>query len=270
MPEEVLIRFSGAPPESVILFIFIATLRPLGLLVGFLAFDWGMGRGVLLRGAIGLSLGVPMAVANVDEIVKLIQRNSIFEMSFILPKEFVIGFALGFLASVPFFALKAAGAVTDAFRGESDSGHTDPNGGTMPTWGLVFLILGFFAFFGSGGLWHLVAMLYQSYEVWPMTALLPAMSGTSALQIADLVTAILSQALLIAAPLLILLVAVDFILIVAARVAQRFQLYSNEFAIKNFAAILALPLMVLYVGRIVDGHVADSLGALPMLGLFLP
>lgn len=270
MPEEFLLRLFGEPLGSMSLFAFIATLRPLGLLFGFVAFDWGVGRGLLIRGAVGLALGLPMAVAGADQIFSLVERSSPVEMALVLPKEFVIGFALGFLASLPFFALKAAGAITDAFRGESDSGHTDPNGGTIPTWGLVFLVLGFLAFFGSGGLWQLIAMLYQSYEVWPMTAMLPALTGASASLIADLVTAVLTQAVLIAAPLMILLISVDFILIMAARVAQRFQLYGNEFVVKNLAAVIALPLMVMYVARVVDDHLLDSLAALPILGRLLP
>lgn len=270
MPEEFLLRLFGEPTQSLVLFAFIATLRPLGLLFGFVAIAWGVGHGLLIRGAIGFSLGLPMAVAGADQIFVLINRGATVEMVLVLPKEFIIGFGLGFLASLPFFALKAAGAITDAYRGENDSGHTDPNGGTIPTWGLVFVLLGFFAFFGSGGLWQLIAMLYQSYEVWPMTAQLPALNATSAFLIADLVTALLTQALLIAAPLLILLIAVDFILIIAARSAQRFQLYGHEFAVKNLAAILALPLMVMYVSRIVDDHVIDTLAAMPMLSRFLP
>ena len=270
MPEDIIARVSGVPPESVVLFLFIATLRPLGLLFGFMAFAWGMGTSVVLRTAIGLTLGLPMALANIDQVIGVIERNSLAEMIIILPKEVVIGFAMGFLASVPFFALKAAGAITDTFRGESDSGHTDPNGGTISSWGIVYLLLGLFAFFASGGLWQLVGMLYQSYAVWPLTAPLPLLTGASALRIADLVTAILSQALLIAAPLLILLIAVDFIVIIASRTAQRFKLYDNEFALKNLVSILALPLMVLYVARIADDHVLDSLAALPLLRGIIP
>lgn len=270
MPEEIIARVSGVAPESAILFLFIATLRPLGLLFGFMAFAWGMGSSVVLRTAIGLTLGLPMALANIEQIIGVIERNSLAEMIMILPKEVVIGFALGFLASVPFFALKAAGAITDNFRGESDSGHTDPNGGTISSWGIIFMLLGLFAFFASGGLWQLVKMLYQSYAVWPLTAPLPPLTGASALRMADLITAILAQALLIAAPLLILLIAVDFIVIVASRTAQRFRLYDNEFALKNLAAILALPLMVLYVARIADDHVLDSLAALPLLRGVIP
>lgn len=269
MPEEVFARFSGLSGEAVLLFIFIATLRPLGLLFGFIAIAWGMGTGVMLRGAIGLAIGMPMAVAGVDQIVALIERGSPIEMAIMLAKEVVVGFALGFLASLPFFALKAAGAITDTFRGESDSGHTDPNGGSISTWGIVFMILGFFAFFGSGGMWHLIAMLYESYSVWPMTATLPAMSGASAMLAADLVASILLEAVLIAAPLMILLISVDFILIMASRVARRFQIYGNEFALKNLTAIIALPIMVLYVSRYVDMHILDSSAALPILGEML-
>jgi type III secretion protein T len=268
MPEQVILRFLDEPAQSLILFAFIATLRPLGLLFGFVAFAWGIGQGRLIRGAIGLSLGFPMAVAGVDQILAMIARKSPVELAMILPKEFIIGFALGFLASLPFIALKAAGAITDTFRGESDSGHTDPSGGTMPTWGMVFVLLGFFAFFGSGGLWQLIAMLYQSYAVWPLTAPLPPMSALNAPLIVQFISPTL--ALLVAAPLLTLLVAVEFILIVAARVAQRFQIYGNEFAVKNLTAILALPLMVFYVARVVDDHLTDSLDALPILQQLFP
>jgi type III secretion protein T len=270
MPDEFMVLVGGVAPESAILFLFIATLRPLGLLFGFMAFAWGMGTGVVLRTAVALSLGLPMACANVEQIIGVIKRNALAEMITILPKEVALGFALGFLASVPFFALKAAGAVTDNFRGESDSGHTDPNGGTISSWGIVFLLLGFFAFFASGGLWQLVIMLYESYAVWPLAAPLPPLSGASALRMADLVTTIMAQALLIAAPLLLLLIAVDFIVIIASRTAQRFKLYDNEFALKNLAAILALPLMVLYVARVTDNHVLDSLSALPILRGIVP
>jgi type III secretion protein T len=254
----------------VLLFLFFATLRPLGLLFGFSAFAWGMGGGLVLRTGIGIALGLPMALGALDEVISVIDRNSLPEMIILLPKEMIIGFALGIFASLPFFALKYAGEIADNFRGESNSGLTDPSDSSITSLGLVFLLIGFFIFFGSGGLWQLVGMLYQSYGIWPLSEPLPALSAGSALKMVGLVTSSLLNAGIIVAPLMILMLAIEFIIIIAARIAKRFDLSSNEFALKNLAVILVMPVVVIYVAQVTDVQIMDSFMALLVLGEVLP
>lgn len=256
--------------ESVFLFIALGMLRPLGMLFGFSAFAWGLAMSVTTRAAAAIAISLPIMLVSADQLAELAKGTRGIALAVLTPKEFAIGYSFGLVASLPLLALQYAGAITDAYRGESSSGIHDPSGGAMQTFGLLYLMIGLFAFFAVGGLWHLVATLYASYEIWPIDVLVPGFRADAWASAGTMVNALLQDALLIAAPLLILLVAVDFILAVAARTAQRFRIYENAFAGKQLTAILTLPVLTFYILRVADGKIDDALSALPRLQAFFP
>jgi type III secretion protein T len=242
--------------------IILALLRPLGLLFGFVAITWAIGAARLLRMSVALAIGIPMLVVNAADIETLIESSSITELAVITPKEFMIGYALGLLTSLPFIALQYAGEITDAFRGESDSGLTDPLGGRISTFGMLYMVVGLSAFFAFGGLEQLVGNLYRSYTIWPLAEPMPAFAAMAPTVILQALSGMLLFAIKVATPLLAALVVIEFICAVAARMARRFTFHENAFLLKNVTAIVTLPVMAWFVWLLAGDLVDDQAGSL--------
>lgn len=245
--------------------LIFMTLRPAGLLFGFMAFTWALSQMRTLRISTALGLALPTLVLTGTQIEAILDTAGIAELAFLSGKELLIGYGLGLLASLPFFALQYAGAITDAFRGESDSGITDPTGGTLQTFSLLYVVIGFAVFFGVGGLWGLIAMLYQSYTIWPVNQPLPALAGDAPVQIMMMLGDMFLLTVRTAIPLLALLVVVEFVLGVAARLSRKFGMQDLTFLAKNFSAVLMLPLIALYVLWVAEPSTAVVDEALEML-----
>lgn len=224
--------------------IVLAAMRPLGLLFGFRAFAWAMGQAVMLRTAIAIAIALPAMVANLPLLARMVDEADLMTFAVVVPREFVIGFGLGLLASLPFFALQYAGAITDTFRGENDGGMTDPSGtGTLQTFSVLYLVIGFAVFFTQAGLWQLVALLYQSYAVWPVEAAFPRIFDDGAVLVLGLLAETLATAVRVALPLFGLLLFLEAVIGFAARLGRRAGLHEIAFLAKNLAAMLALPLV---------------------------
>ena len=200
-------RFLALPFESAFLFIALNMLRPMGLTFGFVAFSWGLGQSVTVRAGIALALALPLMILSAPGFADLRDGVQGAALPIMLVKEFALGYALGMLAGLPFLGLQFAGAVIDTYRGENAGGAPDPAGGQLPTFGLLFLIIGLFGFFASGGLWRLVGALYDSYDMWPAAQHLPRFAADTGAHLGAMVDGLLRDALVIAAPLMAILLA---------------------------------------------------------------
>ncbi|MFQ6550989.1 EscT/YscT/HrcT family type III secretion system export apparatus protein [Aestuariibius insulae] len=257
MNEEIVDILTRNGFEGFYAMLLYTVLRPLGFLFGFLPISWGVGQAVLLRMSIALALGLPMFVVNAPGVEEIIQATLPLLSALAAVKEFGVGYGIGFLASLPFFALQYAGAITDSFRGESDGGQTDPTGGTLQTFSVLYLVIGFSVFFSMGGLWDLVGLLYATYGVWPVSGALPAFTMEAGLVMVDLLQITLVTAIQISIPLLALLVTIEIAISVAARLARKFGFYDMAFPIKNTAAILTLPIVAWFVSSFSETSVVD-------------
>lgn len=253
--------------ESIFVIVVLSSLRTIGLLFGFLAFVWAIAQMRMLRVSIALGLALPTLVLTAPQIEQVIQTPDTLDVLFIGTKELVIGYGLGLLASLPFLALQYAGAITDAFRGEADSGITDPAGGQLGTFSLLYVVIGFAVFFGVGGLWGLVAMLYQSYTIWPLDQALPALAGDAAEQVMMLLGDMFMLAVGTTIPLLAVLGVMEFVIGVAARLSRKFGLQDLTFLSKNLVAILLLPMVAWFVLHVAGPESAATDEALRMLRL---
>ena len=248
----------GADLEHIFLVVVLGLLRIFGLTWGFLGFSWAFGHGVMLRIAVSMALGFPIIVAQADQTALLAQTAGALDLVLLATKEFALGFAFGFLISSPFRALQYAGAVTDAFRGESDSGITDPHGGQLQTFSMLYLAIGFAVFASIGGIWRVIAKIYETYLIWPINLLYPQMSEDFAQLMVQGLMRSLELAVLIALPLLILLFATEFALMVSARLARRFGMYDLSFLTKNLVTIFTLPLTAMLILRVAETRSPDA------------
>jgi type III secretion protein T len=248
--------------HNIYFIIVLALLRPLGLLFGFVAITWAIGPARLLRVSAALAIGIPMLVVNGADIQSLIQQSTVADLVLITPKEIMLGYALGLVASLPFIALQYAGEITDAFRGESDSGLIDPLGGRVSTFGMLYMIVGLSAFFAFGGLEQLVANLYRSYAIWPLAEPLPVFAPMAPEAVMQALSGMLLLAIKVATPLLAALVVIEFACAISARMARRFAFHENAFLLKNLAAIVTLPVMAWFVWLMSGDLVGDQAGPL--------
>ncbi|MEJ6402719.1 flagellar biosynthetic protein FliR [Yoonia sp. 2307UL14-13] len=248
--------------------MILIALRPFGLLLGFLAMTWALKSALMLRLSIAIALALPTIGGNLDAIEALIVEPNALQLAPLSLKEFGLGYALGFLASLPFFALQYAGAITDAFRGENETGTPDPGGGTLHTFSVMYLVIGFFAFFSFGGFERLIENLYSSYIIWPVSFSFPTFSASVGLQAVDILTRTIISAIWVALPLLGMLVVIELAVSVAARLGRRFNFYDMAFPLKNLATALTLPLTAWLIWGLSDEKIAESSGALMILQRF--
>ncbi len=223
--------------------VIMTTLRPLGLLFGFVLISWSLGPARTIRISMAVALGLLPTMVHIDLLAEVIIEFSAMQLAWTMPREFFLGYSVGFLASLPFFSLQWAGAITDQYRGESDSGIIGPNGETITIFGLLYFIIAVFVFSASGGFWFLLDGLYRSYEIWPVGTTMPTLATDTALQVMALLGENLLFAIQVAVPLLCLMLVIEFMVMVGARIAKRFNFNENAFLLKNFAAILVLPIV---------------------------
>lgn len=258
MGEELLRLVQTTGFEGAYGILVFAAARPLGFLFGFQAFAWAIGNAVALRLGIAVAIGLPTLASSLPEITVLVTKRDPFASAIVAPREFAIGFGLGLLASLPFFALQYAGAITDSFRGESDGGQNDPaGGGTLQTFSVLYVVIGFAVFFATGGLWLLVEMLYDSYRVWPIDAAFPALADGGASAVLALLGGTLATTVRLALPLLGFLVLLELAVGGAARLGRRTGFYDMAFPVKNLAVMLTLPLVAWFVHS-ASGELSDE------------
>jgi len=232
--------------EQVVAVLVLASVRPLALFYGFIGFYWSMGQARLVRVCMAVAVGVPVAVANVPTLALVVTEYSMFDLARTAITEMVIGLAMGLIVSLPFFAMQYAGAITDQFRGESDSGITNPSGGTISTMGMLYTLLALLAFAHADGLILLFDFFFASYAVWPLTAALPELTNASLEMVFELTTHMMLFAARLAFPLLLTLALIELGSIVGARLYKRYSFYNFSFLLKNVATIMLLPILVMY------------------------
>lgn len=255
---------------NIVLLLMLSAARPLALLYGFTGFNWALGTARLARAALAVALSLPLALITLPQIRMVIADATTIDILYILIKEVVVGLALGLMASLPFFAMKYAGAITDQFRGESDSGLHAPDGGTITTFGMTYMVIAFYIFVDSGGLFHLFGALFESYVIWPLIAPLPQPSLASIDFVTRAIMNSLWLAIWVAAPLLTLLFVIEFSVSIAARLGRQFNFYNLAFPLKNVATILSLPILAAYIAMFDRELVADILNGVRLIEVFQP
>lgn len=157
-------------------------------------------------------------------------------------KEVFVGLAVGLLFGSVLWAFEVAGQVIDLKTGASMAQVVDPlSGHQTPLTGAFLSRLAGFVFMFSGGFLLLVGVLLQSYALWPvgqaMPVLQPAGAGLFEAELGRLMT----LALLITAPFLVVLYLIEGVLGLVNRFAQQL----NVFALSNALKVLAADALLL-------------------------
>lgn len=186
----------------------------------------------------GLSLSLlPMALD--DESLKGVATSA---LALYAAKEAAIGLVLGLLASAGFWALYMAGTVIEQQAGLAFATTIDPLSGQDDSLvGTLLMRLFTVLFLVAGGLLSLIGLLFDSYKLWPISKLTPAV-GTP--EVAALVMRALGEmvvlAIKISVPFVILMLLVELALGLLSRFAPQLNVFFVALPLKVLVLVVLL------------------------------
>jgi type III secretion protein T len=227
--------------EPWLLGTILAMARPMAIVIIVPAFT-RLAMTQLLRSAVVFALALPLLPHLV--LASGAVTASASPLPLLIVKEALIGGALGLAIGLPFWAAQAAGDFVDNQRAASAGTLFDPSSGAPATvTGTFFTVVLVAIFYSGGGLRSLLEVLYGSYRVWPAEVLLPQWQGDAG-ALGDALLAILdgivSLGLLLAGPVILLLLAIDFVLGMVGRFAPQLNVFDLSLSAKSAAFLVAL------------------------------
>ncbi|MDF5817031.1 SctT family type III secretion system export apparatus subunit PscT [Pseudomonas aeruginosa] len=178
------------------------------------------------------------------------------DIALLIGKEVLLGLLIGFVATIPFWAMEATGFIIDNQRGAALASTLNPSLGsqTSPT-GLLLTQTLITLFFSGGAFLALVGSLFRSYASWPVSSFFPQFGSQWVAFFYAQFSQMLMLCALFAAPLLIAMFLAEFGLALVSRFAPSLNVFILAMPIKSLVASL---LLVLYLGILME-HAYDAL-----------
>lgn len=155
-------------PLPTMFFVLVAGIgRALGALFGLWGLYFVLGPAALLRTGLAVILSLPALALNATTFPDLIDNTSRLLLMTIPLREFLIGFGLGLLASLPFFAIMGAGILIDQYRGDFNPANPAPESSQVGSFANLKVVMALFFFVEAGGFLIVVQALYQSFALFP-------------------------------------------------------------------------------------------------------
>ena len=181
-------------------------------------------------------------------------------------KEVLIGFFIGFLATIPFWAMEAAGFIIDNQRGASMASTMNPMSGseTSPT-GLLFSQSFTVIYLISGTFLIMLGALLHSYQAWPVFSFWPELNSSAVVFFLGQFDQIVTLAVWLAAPIMICMFITEWGIALISRSAPQLNVFILAMPIKSAVAVAIL---VVYIPTIMAlakreaGHFPDVIKAL--------
>jgi type III secretion protein T len=178
-------------------------------------------------------------------------------------REVVIGLVLGFAASTVFWVAEAAGIYVDDLTGYNNAQMTNPlnQDHSTPTGTLLAQVAGV-AFWALGGMTFLLGVLYESYQWWPLTSSTPVAANVLESFVLYQTDTLMETTAKLAAPMLFILVLVDFAFGFISKSAEKLDLISLAQPVKGALTVLMLALFIgIFINQVRDELVLTGLGA---------
>lgn len=177
-------------------------------------------------------------------------------------REAAIGLLLGFAASTVFWVAEGAGIYVDDLAGYNNVQITNPlrEEQSTPT-GTLLAQVASVAFWTFGGMTFLLGALYESYHWWPLTAATPVPANVLESFVLQQTDSLMQTTAKLAAPMMLMLLLVDFAFGFAAKSAQKLELMTLSQPVKGALTVMMLALFVgIFVDQVRDQLVLSGLG----------
>lgn len=189
---------------------------------------------------------IPLAMPAVIE-----TKDSPLLVMAIIAKEAFIGFVMGFLVAMLFWAIEAIGFIIDNQRGATMSSTLSPLTGVTTSPLAILLNQAASVFFLiSGGLLVLSRAVYESFIYWPIGSFWPKFVGNDGgLFFLQQLDRFMYVAMIMAAPVLIAMFLSELGLAMVSRFAPQLQVFFLSMPIKSAVGLFVL---IIYVGFLFD------------------
>ncbi len=173
------------------------------------------------------------------------------QIAFIIIKEMAIGFMMGYLFSIPFWAVSTAGFWVDLQSGKmSAQMFSNVLADTTSPLGDLLTKLGVTLLFTTGGFLIIVEILLNSYQIWPVHTFLPTMDlENDAGVFLSQFSLIFSIAVLIAGPIIATMFIVELGAAIITRYVPQLNVFILMMPIKAGIAALLMIYYVTYISR---------------------
>jgi type III secretion protein T len=186
-------------------------------------------------------------------------------------KELFIGAVIGFSFGIVFWALGSAGDIIDNKIGAATAQAADPMSGiNLAEFGRLLARLAGYLFVAFGGVRVFLDLLLSSYQVWPLAAPWPALEAAGTLFFIERSGDLLRLALLLSAPVWIVLALADVALGLVNRYAQQLNVYVLSMAVKSWLAALVVGLTALAIADYAAEWIGGQRGLLDALRIAVP
>jgi type III secretion protein T len=155
----------------------------------------------------------------------------------LIVKELFIGALFGFLFSSVFWAVSAAGNLIDTKVGSNFAATVDPlQGHETSLTGQLLTQLASWLFMSTGAFTLFLGLLMKSYALWPISEMLPRAVPLGESVVIDDFASLLTLALLLSAPALVVLSLLDLSLGLVNRYAQQLNVFALTMPLKAWVA----------------------------------
>ena len=179
-------------------------------------------------------------------------------MAVVALREVVVGFVIGFFAAIPFWVAENIGNVIDNQRGATMGEVYSPlSGAQVSTTGIFFTQVVSTIFFVSGAVFLLLAAIYKSYALWPMFGGFVEFAPNAPEQMLGSLDGIMRSAVIISAPVIILMFLATIGLGFVNRTAPQLNVFFLSMPIKS---ALGIAMLVIYLPFIMDMLMYTDMG----------
>ena len=189
---------------------------------------------------------------------------------FIVVKEIFIGATLGFLFGSILWALSVAGGIIDTQAGTNMASDLDPVQGHQSSPNSRWLAqFASWLLMVSGGLLVFIDLVLGSYQLWPVLDPLPDLNLDDAVLFIGEFEYIMTTALLLSAPAILLLALVDLCFGLVNRFAQELNVLALTMPVKAWVAAFVLMLNLGLIVEVVLRKLMENKGLLsPLQAIF--
>jgi type III secretion protein T len=217
--------------------------------------------GAIIRNGVVASLALmvfPVMDHQLDGI-----KLEVANVMLIILKEVFIGVVIGYLATIPFWAIEAAGFFIDNQRGSTMASSLNPLSGSQASpIGILLVQAVTTVFFVSGIFLLFLSALYASYVTWPVTSFYPDWLNSDApLFFIKQMDILITLTVIFSAPAIIAMFLSEFGLGLISRFSPQLNVFFLAMPIKSAVAIAVL---MIYLTTLI-GLFGDHLRDLPNL-----
>lgn len=201
-----------------------------------------------LRNGIIMLLSLFVLPLTHEQFIQIEQTT--LNMIILLVKEGILGLLLGYVLSIPFWAVKAAGFMIDMQRGvmsalffsQMTANMVSPLGNMLSMFLTTLLLV-------SGGFMVLLETLFLSYQTWPIDLFFPVINQEVATFFLQQLDLLLYTAILLAGPLIGLMFLIDLGTGIVGRYLPQLNAFLIAMPIKSGVTFFML---IFYIGFIAD------------------